>query len=113
MKKGPNFKVCPHCGFIWKNRDSCLTDDRVTIIGYQAYFEDLKAGLFLFNHSCNGTFALEAILFTDLYDGPIFQESATGSDDCPEYCLNEENLDPCPAQCECVFVREIIQIIKK
>jgi hypothetical protein len=113
IKKRPSFKVCPQCGFIWENRDSCLTDDRVKIIGYQARFEDLKAGLFLFNHSCNGTFALEAGLFTDLYDGPIFQKRETGSDDCPEYCLNKECLDLCPVQCECAFVREIIQVIKK
>jgi len=69
--------------------------------------------IFLFNHSCKGTLGLEVSAFEDLYDGPIFQGRATGSDDCPGYCPHEDSLDPCLVKCECAFVREIIQILKK
>ena len=112
MRKDNHFKVCPRCDFIWKNQDDFLNDNNFEFIGYQVHFKELKAGIFLFNHSCKGTLAIKVKLFADLYNGPIFQERATGSDNCPEYCLNEKNFLPCPVKCECAFVREIIQIIK-
>ncbi len=107
-----DFKVCPNCEYIWNTRDDFMNDPEVSIIGYQVNFNVLKAGLFLFNHSCKGTFAIEVKPFADLYDGPIFSERATGTDDCPGYCLRKENLDLCPAKCECAFVRHIIQLFK-
>jgi hypothetical protein len=113
VKEDNNFKTCPKCGVVWKNRDDFIKDNNVSIIGYQVHFKNLKAGLFLFNHSCEGTLALKVSFFEDLYDGPIFQERATGSDNCPGHCLKTNNLDFCPAKCECAFVREIIQILKK
>jgi len=113
MNKDINFKVCPNCDFVWKNREDFLNDNKVSMIGYQVHFKNLTAGIFLFNHFCKGTLAIEVSSFKDLYDGPIFKERATGSDECPEYCLHKDNLDPCPAECECAFVREIIQIIKR
>jgi hypothetical protein len=57
--------------------------------------------------------ALAVDLFADLYDGPIFEERATGSDDCPGHCLQETVLERCPAKCECAFVREVMAIISK
>ncbi len=99
-------------GFVWDNREDFLNDNNVSIIGYQVHFQKLTAGLFLFNHSCHGNLSFEANIFTDLYNGTIFHEHAIGSDDCPEYCLYEDILDPCHVKCECAFVREIIQILK-
>lgn len=107
------FKNCSCCSHEWKTRSDFLGDPRVKIIGYQAHFEELKAGLLFFNHTCGTTLALYAEIFADLYDGPIFQDRQTGGENCPGYCLNEENLDPCPAKCECAFVRAIIQHIKQ
>ena len=107
------FKACPNCGFIWENRDDFIGDDSVSIIGYQVNFKKLHAGLFLFNHSCEGTFSLRVDDFKGLYTGPVFQERATGSDACPEFCLHKSKLEPCPAACECAFAREIIQILKR
>jgi len=106
------FKQCNVCGFVWPTRNSMLSDANMHIVGYQVNFIELLAGLFLFNHSCGGTLAFEASWFEDLYDGPVFAEPLTGTDECPEYCLLKEELRPCPALCECAFVREIIQIIK-
>jgi len=108
-----HFNVCPNCNFVWDNRADFLDDSEVTIIGYQVHFKMLETGLFLFNHSCKGTFSLEVSAFNDLYDGPVFVERATGSDSCPGHCLHESLLEPCPAQCECAYVREIIRLLQK
>lgn len=108
-----NFMVCSNCGYSWKKREDFFNDKGVTIIGYQVNFEQLKAGFFLFNHICGTTFTLDVQSFEDLYNGPIFMDKEAGSDQCPGHCLHKSNLDPCPVKCECAFVREIIQILKK
>jgi hypothetical protein len=107
-----HFQTCPNCGFEWKTREDFLQDETVTLIGYQANFESLLAGYFLFNHSCKGTLSLGVDVFADLYDGPIYSRNMHGSDDCPGHCLVKNDLEPCPVACECVFVREVIQILK-
>ncbi|MBD3224971.1 MAG: hypothetical protein GF313_09585 [Caldithrix sp.] len=112
MDKNNNFKVCPSCGFEWKYRKEFVEDDNLCIVGYQANFKHLTAGLLLFNHSCKSTLALQVSVLRDLYEGPVFREKATGTDECPGYCLNKHNLDACQAECECAFVREIIQRLK-
>lgn len=97
---------------MWDSRDRFLTDESLVIIGYQANFKELTTGLFYFNHSCEGTLALHAYLFGDLYEGPIFDSCAADSERCPEHCLYREDLQPCPVECECAYVREIVQLIK-
>ena len=106
------FKRCSNCGFQWKTRDEFLSDPKLEIIGYQTNFKNLTLGLFYFNHECRGTFTVQAGVFEDLYDGPIFKKRATGSEECPADCLYKDKLKPCPVQCECSCVREIVQIIK-
>ncbi len=112
MDKENVFKTCSCCGFEWKTRDVFLNDPNVYCIGYQANFEKLETGFFLFNHSCDSTLGISANDFIDLYSGQVFDERATGTSDCPGYCLTTEILDPCPVKCECAFIREIIQKIK-
>lgn len=106
------FKKCPLCDFEWESRDVFLDDPDISLIGYQARFRDLTEGLFYFNHSCNGTMAIPVNAFTGLYEGPVFEERKTGGEECPGHCLYKESLEPCPAECECAYVREIIQVIK-
>ena len=106
------YKQCNMCGFLWPTRDSLLSDADIQIIGYQVRFEHLLTGIFLFNHSCGTTLAFEASHFEDLYDGPMFAEPLTGTDACPGHCLYEKDLQPCPAECECAYVRVIIQVVK-
>ena len=105
------FKRCPACGFRWPERDAFLSDPALKLVGYQVNFKELTTGIFLFNHNCKGTLAIYAVDFEDLYDGPLFTERRTGEPDCPGYCVHESKLNPCPNQCECAFVREIIQKI--
>ena len=106
-------KQCPCCGYVWQTRDTFLDDPRLAVVGYQVNFEDLLLGFFLFNHRvCASTIALPAGLFKDLYDGPIYTDRATGTEDCPEYCLHKGELEPCPAKCECAYVREVLQAVR-
>lgn len=106
------FKKCLPCDKKWFARDDFLWDPDIKIIGYQVNFDDLVAGAFLFNHSCGATLALSVRYFNGLYEGPIFKDRITGSDDCPGYCLYKDQLDKCVARCECAYVRNIIDIIK-
>lgn len=93
------------------SREDLLCDKGVSVLGYQADFEDLRLGLVLFNHSCGTTLAIEARFFEDLYDGPIFSTRRTGSADCAGYCIKRGELRRCPAQCECAWVREVVNIV--
>ena len=43
------FKECLPCGNKWSGRDEFLEDARIEIFGYQIDFDDLLAGIFLFN----------------------------------------------------------------
>jgi len=106
------FKTCPMCEFVWTTREVFLADRDVALIGYQVNFGDLLAGFFLFTHSCETSLAIHGAEFSELYDGPMFQQRLTGSDSCPGYCLRKDELLACPARCECAYVREILQIIK-
>ena len=106
------FKICNVCNTKWQTRDTFLSDPGIELIGYQVHFEALKAGLLYFNHVCKGSLAFYAKDFMDLYDGPVFAQRATGGDACPGHCLHKENLGPCPAECECASVREVLRIVK-
>jgi len=108
------FKTCPHCGKIWPNREVFLADPRLEVIGYQVDFEAIESGLFLFNHhDCKTTLAVHAGSFKDLHHAPFFSERKTGSESCPGYCLRLEELKPCPAECACAWVRDVLQIIRQ
>ena len=106
------YKRCPSCGFQWLDRDDLLSDENIVLVGYQINFMRLEAGIVLFNHSCKGTLALSAVDFTDLYDGAVFERKVLGTDSCPGHCLHEEDFRPCPVECECGYVRNILHKIK-
>lgn len=106
------YKECG-CGTSWEGRETFLTSKDVEIVGYQVNFKALTAGLFLFNHNtCGSTLAISASDFEDLYDGPVFRERQTGKEDCPGHCLHDHELSSCPVDCECAWVRQVVQTIK-
>jgi hypothetical protein len=108
------FKVCTLCGETWKGREAFLADPCVRVIGYQVHFQDLEAGLFLFNHdACRTTLAIEAWHFTDLYQGPTLAGRKTGTQQCPAYCLRQDEIRPCPAECECAYVRDVLDTVAR
>ncbi len=106
------FKSCSCCGKIWPEREAFLNDTTKRLVGYQVDFASLDLGYILFNCECNSTLAIEAGEFRDLYSGEVFVEKKTGSEECPGYCLHKQELRPCPARCECAYVREILQILQ-
>ncbi len=111
---GDPMKQCTCCGHVWPALKAFLGDSQLQVVGYQVNFADLGAGLFLFNHlTCGSTIAVPAEFFRNLYDGPIYATRATGTAECPEYCLYVEELGACLARCECAYVREILQIVRQ
>ena len=108
-----HFKKCSVCGSHWINVVDFLDDPDIVMIGYQASFDNLGTGLFLFNHACRTTMGCAVEAFRSLYQGPVYHEQKTGQKECPGYCLNIHELAPCPARCSCAFVREILQIISQ
>ena len=107
------FKQCPACRTTWFDYTDFLADPCLQLIGYQALFENLSKGLFLFNHSCGTTLSISVETLQHLYDGPVYTERVIGSKRCPRHCLIKSETRPCPAKCDCAHVRSIMQIIKK
>jgi len=108
------FKKCTCCDFPWTSRAEFLQDGNTKLVGYQANFCQLELGYFLFNHlTCQSTIAIPAGLFKDMYDGPLFSQRLTGTEVCQGFCEDMDAIEPCDAQCECAYVREIMQIIRK
>jgi hypothetical protein len=90
-----------------------MGDSNLDFIGYQVNFSDLELGYFLFNHMvCQSTIAVHAGLFRNLYDGPVFSERNTNSENCPGYCRDRDALERCSEKCECAYIREIMQIVR-
>jgi len=102
------------CRKSWISRDAFLVDPALIFNGYQADFGVLEQGLFYFTHetnNCGSTMALKAEAFLSLYTGKRYTESKQLSKECPQYCLERNQLKRCQAQCQYAFVREVTQII--
>jgi hypothetical protein len=113
-KTETTFKKCTSCGYLWQLREDFLDDPTTAVVGYQVNFDHLHLGLILFNHlKCGTTLAIPADKFKDLYNGPIYNDRLTGTEQCNEHCLHEKDLEPCPEKCECAYVREILQIVRR
>ena len=106
------FKKCNVCQKEWANAGDFLDDPAIELVGYQVDFEELESGHFLFNHNHANTLAVAIEAFKHLKSGPIFTEKRTGKDDCPGYCLYQSALESCSAQCECRWVRDVMQTIR-
>ncbi len=110
------FKQCTMCLKTWDHREQFLDDPAIEMIGYQPDFEALEDGLFYFNHTlknCGTTLSFNVSEFSDMYDGPIYSERKRGTAECPGFCLYKDNLEMCPTQCSCAYVRELIQVVKE
>lgn len=108
-----SFKTCSNCQARWLTVEAFMEDPAIEVVGYMPTFDDLLNGLFLFNHDCGTTLACPVALFAHLYTGPIYQVKKAGQSECPGYCQHKSNLSPCPVKCNCAYVREALQIVKK
>lgn len=108
------FKICPGCNQIWETRNDYLNDETLVLNGYKADFKALEYGMFFFTHrveGCCSTMVLLVNEFQDLYTGPLYPENKAISEECPRYCMDENELSRCDALCECAFAREIMHLI--
>lgn len=114
MSAATVFKKCPQCSTVWESQDDFISDPQLRINGYLAHMDDLELSRFYFTHTkedCHSTLVIQAKHFLNLYSGKRYPERRTGSEECPGYCLDRNELSRCDAMCECAFNREIIQII--
>ncbi len=115
MSKTP-FKVCPMCSKKWDMVEALLADPTIELKGYQVNFETLEEGLFYFLHlreGCGTTMAIPVSAFKKLSDRPFLAPRVTARpEDCSGICVREDELEPCPEDCECSWVREIMQTIQ-
>ncbi|MBN2201865.1 hypothetical protein JW777_07935 [bacterium] len=108
------FKTCPVCKAAWDTRHDFISDPDIQLGGYQVNFDNFRLGFFLFNHmTCRNTLGVKAADFLDLHDGPVYEKRLVGTGDCPGYCLHQSELRPCPAKCECAFVRDVLDRLKR
>ncbi|OVE74741.1 hypothetical protein BVX97_06455 [bacterium E08(2017)] len=111
------FKECSSCPKKWISRDEFLEDPCVDLIGYQANYVELERGLFLFQHNtndCGTSLAISASEFTDMHDGPMFADiKRQDVKSCPGYCGQRHLLDPCGEECECGYVRDVLDTVNK
>lgn len=108
------FKTCPHCKAVWQTLDGFLSDPAIEFAGYQINFSDLKGGLFYFSHTdlkCGTTLAVPVGEFTGLSRRPILTSHGKQPDGCPNHCVRQGSTEPCPVECECLWVREIMQVV--
>lgn len=114
MSKTP-FKVCPACSEKWDMIEALLTDPLIELVGYQVNLDVLDEGLFYFLHhreGCGTTMAIPVAAFKGLSDLPFLAPSAANRPGgCPGLCLKEGELGACPQECECTWVRDIMQTI--
>ena len=92
-----------------------FADPALSFNGYQANFGMLDEGIFFFTHdtqTCGSTMGIKVRTFVSLFSGKKYSGSKALSKDCPRLCLDQSNLDPCDAQCENAFAREISRIIQ-
>ncbi len=109
------FKICSNCDTVWNTREDFLSDPDIELAGYQVAYRDLEAGLFFFRHmkdGCYTTLALEVKDFTDLSDRPVLSAHGKPPAGCPGFCVRKDSLEVCPEECECVWVRDILQLIR-
>jgi signal transduction histidine kinase len=106
------FRECPDCGVVWPSQEDFLNDTALSLVGYQVHFEKLMAGILQFSHACGTTLAVSVSDFRHLFGGKTFDQRLTDTDACPGYCKSEDELSPCPAECQCAQIREVLQAVR-
>jgi len=109
------FKICTNCSRSWKTLEDFLSDPELKMNGYQVHFDDLEGGLFFFTHhqeGCFTTLAIPVTEFLSLNDRPLLakrdKQLCIGS----EFCVHQNDVSPRPVECECIWVRDILQTIR-
>ncbi|MBI5058605.1 hypothetical protein HZB60_02350 [candidate division KSB1 bacterium] len=110
------FKICPMCGYQWVTVEQLVTDGTLRVNGYQAAFGRAEDGLIFLTHECPGcntTLAVGAASFAHWNLGPRCDHLSAFEENCPRYCTDRENLEPCPADCSMRWVRDVLQYLER
>jgi len=110
------FKTCTSCGHVWPSLEVFLSDPKIVLAGYQPHFDDLTAGLFIFTHlkeTCGTSMAIPVHQFIELSNRPILSARTREPEGCPNLCMRKGCFDPCPVECECNWVRDVLSRIEK
>ena len=109
------FKICSMCGYEWPTLEQFVKDSNLQVNGYQASVESVVDGLFMLTHDCPNCYSTLAVKVVD------FEHWDTGArparlnllnEDCPRHCLDQNNLEPCHAECCMRWVRDVLQYLK-
>jgi hypothetical protein len=109
------FKACSGCPSRWETLEGFLSDPDILLAGYQVHPNDLEGGLFFFTHAkepCFTTLAIPVTKFLSLNDRPLVGERNHQLCSRSEFCQHQNDLSPKPKKCECIWVRELLQIIQ-
>lgn len=112
--QNPPFKCCPNCSKVWNTMEDFLSDPSLEFAGYQVNFVDLEGGLFYFSHvteNCGTTLAVYVKEFTSLSPRSFLNKHGKQPAGCPSLCVRKGSMEPCPVECECLWVREVMKII--
>jgi hypothetical protein len=101
------FKTCPSCEAVWATRSDFLADREVLLVGYQSSYTVSQPGLFLFNHSCDSTIAVDASDFKDMYNEDICQSCEAHRKHHPAHCCKGMTGEDKPKKCVCKFSKAI------
>lgn len=109
------FRKCTGCNELWGDRGEFLSDPMISFLGYQATFDNMGMGYFLFNHlerKCLTTIAIPTDMFLDLCV-PGKHDVDLPIEKCHENCTHHGDFKACTRQCQYGCLKEIIQNIKK
>tara|TARA_Y100000589_G_C26822007_1_gene494263 strand:- start:98 stop:493 length:396 start_codon:yes stop_codon:yes gene_type:complete len=104
------------CAAVWRDRDEFIVDNSLVINGYQTNFDYLEHGLFYFTHEvegCFSTMAMKVKEFFGLNPQKKYTQRKTLTEHCPRHCLDKDNLQMCPAECEYAYVRDLLGTLQR
>jgi len=110
------FKTCPLCNEQWLTREDFLSDPYLECRGYQVNLDMLHEGLFLFVHTkegCGTDMAININAFLGLHFGKKYFDRKAFTSACPGHCFDKDDINPCSEACECAFIRDLLQVIRK
>ncbi|GMW01693.1 MAG: hypothetical protein AMXMBFR84_28300 [Candidatus Hydrogenedentota bacterium] len=108
----PQF-ICRGCNQVWLEREGLISDPAIALAGYQANFDNLESGRFVFTHECGASFSVCVKSFLTLCAEHVHTGYRLNGEACPGYCMHEHELDPCGAECECAYIRNVLDVVRK
>ena len=107
-----SFKTCSMCREVWTTPEVFLRGLSLLPIGLIVDFENPYQSLFMFNHSCGTTLAIEASSFRDHFP-LLVGESLARTPGCPLHCVDIHDLESCNQPCRNAELREFLAAMRR